>query len=90
MYLCIFTVLFHYPSYRDQLRHFRLSLAEGLGGKSTSSQLAEHKEWLRRFHDGQLGSLTSGNLNINFTSSLGPGNTGPGSDSGSVYPSKFD
>ncbi|KAK7107171.1 centrosomal protein of 164 kDa-like isoform X2 [Littorina saxatilis] len=79
------------PNIRDHLRLFRQSMVDG-AGKSTSSQLAEHKEWLRRFHDGQLGYPTSGNLNINFTSSLGPGyhgngyggNGGPGSDSGSV------
>ncbi|XP_076445906.1 uncharacterized protein LOC143283547 [Babylonia areolata] len=82
------------PSYgptnvRDQLRQFRLSLLEvgGSGSKSTSTQLAEHKEWLRRFQDSHIGCPASGSLNVNFNmiSSHGPtGFGGPGSDSGSL------
>ncbi|KAK7471564.1 hypothetical protein BaRGS_00035792 [Batillaria attramentaria] len=69
---------------RDQLRHFRLSMAEGLGSKSTSSQLAEHKEWLRRFQqDHQLNFGYSATVNYRTAE---PGMGGPGSDSGSVYP----
>nr|KAG5688990.1 hypothetical protein BaRGS_005534 [Batillaria attramentaria] len=51
-------------------------MAEGLGSKSTSSQLAEHKEWLRRFQqDHQLNFGYSATVNYRTAE---PGMGGPG------------
>jgi hypothetical protein len=79
-------------SHRDQLMQFRMSMRESGAIRSTSTQLAEQKEWLRRFQDGHSAYPTaSSNFRVNFSSSIGGynggGGGGPGSDSGgSVYP----
>lgn len=68
---------------RDQLREFRQNLAGEIGQQSTSSQLAQHKEWLRRFQSNHNLPFTT---SIGANASFGPVLSAAGSDSGSVYP----
>lgn len=60
--------------YREQLRQFRLSLHDHFPSNASSTQdrLTEQRQWLKKF--GQ---------DISFGGSI----RGPGSETGSVYPS---
>lgn len=71
---CSSFVVNYFLLYREQLRQFRLSLHDHFPSNASSTQdrLTEQRQWLKKF--GQ---------DISFGGSI----RGPGSETGSVYPS---